>query len=48
MHGETHRPDGTNPEPGLARAPEPRDVLVDHGLASLFFLVSLRMMISPL
>src|ERR1700740_1400668 len=29
MHGETHRPDGANPEPGLARAPQPREVLVD-------------------
>src|SRR5467141_4789860 len=47
IHGETHRPDGTNPEPGLARAPQPREVLVDHGFP-YFFLVSFKMMISPL
>src|SRR5437773_1072101 len=31
MHGETHRPDGADPEPGLACAPQAREVLVDHG-----------------
>src|SRR2546425_8552414 len=32
IHGETHRPDGTDPEPGLACAPHAPQVLVDHGL----------------
>src|SRR5436190_18309792 len=48
MHGETHRPDGADPEPGLACAPQAREVLVDHGLPGYFFLVSFKMMISPL
>src|SRR6266480_1793194 len=48
MHGETHRPDGADPEPGLASAPQSREVLVDHGLPRYFFLVSFKMMISPL
>src|SRR2546427_330454 len=48
MHGETHRPDGADPEPGLACAPQAREGLVDHGLPGYFFLVSFKMMISPL
>src|SRR3989441_5802155 len=48
MHGETHRPDGADPEPGLACAPQAREVLVDHGFAGFFFFVSFKMMISPL
>src|SRR2546428_11215778 len=48
MHGETHRPDGADPEPGLACAPPAREGLVDYGVCRYFFLVSFQIMISPL
>src|SRR5438034_2441757 len=30
MHGETHRPDGADPEPGLACAPQARERSEEH------------------
>jgi len=49
IHGETHRPDGTNPEPGLGGARRSRARFLSIiGLPRYFFLVSFKMMISPL